>query len=77
VEIGPHHLCPSCLQRWPTEGAPPESCVQCGSPLVHERDLMSELGLSGSSADALNARMERHVRMVIAPGFEWSQVKGP
>lgn len=77
VEIGPHHACPSCLQRWPTEGAPPGSCPQCGGPLVQERDLMGELGLSTSGADALNARMERHIRSAIAPGFEWSQVKGP
>ena len=72
VAGGAHFLCPTCLRRWPGEA--PESCPQCGGPLVRELPLGDDEA-QRSMLDALNARVQRHLRTVFAPDFEWGQVQ--
>ena len=75
VPGAPHWLCPGCLERWADSDEPLYSCPQCGGPLVHERPL-GDPDADADVLEAINARVARHLRETLAPGFDWDQVVG-
>ena len=76
VSEGEAQVCPSCMRRWPVDGAPMDACPQCGGPLLAERPLGDDTDETQRAVlQALNARMLKQIHAALAPDFDPANVQ--